>query len=387
MMRHSLVILGGGTVGAAFALAASRAGLSCALVEAREPPACPGGWQGRWLAISPASQAFLDQLGVWPRLATDRLAPMWRMAVSDVAAGASFNLDAYRAGEDRLATLVDLAALDHALWQAIQASPRLTVYRARAAGFRIAGARREVVLEDGRVLAGELLVGADGAHSALRQAAGLEARRRAYGQQGVIANFACEKPHRGTAFQWFRDDGVLAWLPLPGARFSLVWSTPDEHAGALLALDAEAFAETVSQAGAGCLGRLQSLSPAQAFPLALTRVTQPVAPGVVLIGDAAHTLHPLAGQGVNLGLGDAAALAGVLAGRGLADCGDIALLARYRRRRAAPVAGMQAITDGLQQIFSRPDAFSTRLRHLGLAAFDRAGPLKAALVRRTVRHF
>jgi 2-octaprenyl-6-methoxyphenol hydroxylase len=195
----------------------------------------------------------------------------------------------------------------------------------------------------------------------------------------VVANFECERPHRGTAFQWFFDSDILAWLPLSGNRLSVVWSTRGEHADELIALDAAALAEKVQAAGHDRLGALRLLTPAAAFPLRLIRVDSVVAPGVALIGDAAHGVHPLAGQGVNLGFGDAEALVEVLAQHRRSRCGDVRVLQTYARLRAEPVRRMQALTHGLHHLFA--DDRAGWLRNAGMQIVDRLPPLKAVLVR------
>jgi ubiquinone biosynthesis UbiH/UbiF/VisC/COQ6 family hydroxylase len=163
----------------------------------------------------------------------------------------------------------------------------------------------ELTLASGRTLHARLVVAADGMHSWARQAAGIAVEQKSYGQMGVVANFTCARAHHNTAYQWFRDDGVLAYLPLPGPRMSMMWSTPDAHAAELLALPADALCARVAEAGKHALGKLDLLSPAMQFPLARLRAARLAAPRIALIGDAGHVLHPLAGQGVNLGFGDA----------------------------------------------------------------------------------
>jgi ubiquinone biosynthesis UbiH/UbiF/VisC/COQ6 family hydroxylase len=216
----------------------------------------------------------------------------------------------------------------------------------------------------------------------VRSAAGLDARVHDYGQLGVVANFACERDHGGTAFQWFRGDGVLAFLPLPGARMSMVWSTPEANARELMALAPEALEARAAAAGEARLGRLRLLAPAQGFPLRRVDAEALVAPRVALAGDAAHVVHPLAGQGVNLGFGDAQALADVLVAReSFRDCGDLALLRRYARARAEAILAMRAVTDGLVRLFGASGSVPDALRNRGLSLTDRIPVLKNLLVR------
>jgi 2-octaprenyl-6-methoxyphenol hydroxylase len=230
------------------------------------------------------------------------------------------------------------------------------------------------------------MVGADGANSTIRQRAGITAKATPYNQSGVVANFEVEKPHRGTAFQWFRPfqpgcGDIVAYLPLPGNRMSLVWSTATEHAQALLALGEQEFCAQVEQAGESRLGRLALITRPAAFPLRLMQTDSPVRAGCALVGDAAHGVHPLAGQGVNLGFGDVAALAEVMVQRGRAGCSDLALLERYARRRAGPVARMQFVTDSLWRLFGRDEKLAGIARNAGMSLLNKLGPAKAALIR------
>lgn len=377
--RFQVVIVGAGLVGAAAALALGRQGLRVALIERQPPQAPDAAWDTRIYAISPASQRFLERIGAWQRIDGGRVQPVFRMDVAADAGGA-LRLDAYAAGVSHLAAIVESGRLQDALWRALQADGDVALHCPAA----IESIERNasftcLTLTDGQVLEAELLVGADGAASRIRDWAGLGSTLTPYGQSGAVANFECERPHRGTAFQWFFDSDILAWLPLAGNRLSMVWSTQAAHADELLALDAATLAARVQAAGHDRLGALRLLTPAAAFPLRLIRVEAVVAPGVALIGDAAHGVHPLAGQGVNLGFGDAETLAAVLARHRQGACGDVRVLQRYARERAEPVQRMQALTHGLHHLFADPRA--AWLRNVGMRVVDHLPPLKAALVR------
>jgi len=273
-----------------------------------------------------------------------------------------------------------------------------TALPAAIASLERSDASTRIALADGSLLETELVVGADGAASRIREWAGLASTLTPYGQSGVVANFECEIPHRGTAFQWFFDSDILAWLPLTGHttphglqsvvdrsppsggnRLSMVWSTQTAHADELVALDAAALAAKVQAAGHNRLGALRLLTRAAAFPLRLIRVESVVAPGVALIGDAAHGVHPLAGQGVNLGFGDAEALVEVLAQHRRVGLGNVRVLQRYARVRAEPVQRMQALTHGLHHLFA--DSRAAWLRNAGMTIVNQLPPVKAALVR------
>lgn len=377
-----IVIVGGGLVGASLAQALATQ-WRVALIERTVPPApshADGDWDNRVYAISPGSQAFLAGIGAWPPRR-----PGWirQMDVRGDAGGA-IRFDALDLASEALAATVENRSLQASLWQAL--AGRVTVLAGSVLKtVRFGSDAVSLTLDDGRLLRARLAVAADGAQSWLRGAGGIEFRRWPYQQRGVVANFVCERPHADIARQWFRADGILAWLPLPGNRISIVWSTDDAHAEALLALAPQDLADKVAAAGGHALGRLQLLTAPAAFPLALGRAEQMVAPRLALVGDAAHTIHPLAGQGVNLGFGDAAALAEVLAAVPGRDPGDTALLQRYARRRAEAVLRMQTVCDGLHKLFSPKHPFLGPLRNLGLNLTDRAGPLKRLLMQQAFR--
>ena len=338
--RYQVVIVGAGLVGAAAALALGRQGLRVALIERQLPPLPDETWDTRIYAISPASQRFLERLGAWQRMDAGRVQPVFRMDVTgdsqrrDPARRLRSGRVASRHHRRERAPAACLVAGDRRPTATWRCTARR---RSRRSNGR--GRTRGSCWPTARLLEAELVVGADGAASRIREWAGLASTLTPYGQSGVVANFECERPHRGTAFQWFFDSDILAWLPLAGGnRLSMVWSTQTAHADELVALDAAALAAKVQAAGHDRLGALRLLTPAAAFPLRLIRVESAVAPGVALIGDAAHGVHPLAGQGVNLGFGDAEALVDVLAqhrrtpGR---SAGVAALRPRARRAGAA----------------------------------------------------
>lgn len=381
-----VAIVGAGLVGASLALALAPAGLRVALVEPRVFAEPPADWDSRIYAISPGSAAFLATLGVWDADHNARIARVEHMRIFGDERGAAMAFSAYEAGLRELAFIAESGRLQAALWQQLAAAPHVTLYcPASCVSLTQHADAAEIALENGQTLRARLVVGADGAHSWVREQAGIKAHARAYGQWGVVANFECALPHHQTAYQWFRADGVLALLPMPGNRVSMVWSAPDQHAQALMAMDAAALALCVSDAGENTLGPLQVITPAAAFPLTLQRVDALVRPRLALVGDAAHNVHPLAGQGVNLGFRDASALAAVLCDRGAQrDCGDYALLRRYERARKEDVLTMQLVTDSLQKLFASNAVWLSRARNLGIKLVDSQALVKNLLVKHAV---
>jgi len=385
-MEFDVVVVGAGLVGASFARALEGAGLRIAVIEPGAPALPSEAWDSRIYAISPASAAFLGAVGVWPNVDSGRIQSVARMEIFGDAPDARLSFSAYETGVAELARIVESGRMQRALWDALAMQRDVTLFSpARCAALEVGARHAVLALEGGVRLAARLVVGADGASSWVRTQAGLAATARPYGERGVVANFACERPHHGTAFQWFRADGVLAYLPLPGARMSMVWSTPDDHADALQALAPAALCDRVAAAGRGTLGSLELVTPPAAFPLQLLTVERIVAPRVALVGDAAHVVHPLAGQGVNLGFGDAGALAATLRAREAhRDCGDLVLLRRYARSRAEAVLAMRQVTDGLQRLFAAPGRTMSRIRNAGLNLTDRIPVLKTLLVRQAL---
>jgi ubiquinone biosynthesis UbiH/UbiF/VisC/COQ6 family hydroxylase len=384
--EFDLTIVGGGLVGLSLARALARTGLRLALVERGPLSVSARGeteaWDARVYAISPASEAFLRGLGAWPAVA-DRLAPVTQMRIYGDLPGSELAFSAYDAHVPRLATIVENSTLLAGLQGSLRAQADLTLFSAAlCAEVQWKADHATLQLEGGPTLRAKLLVAADGADSWLRGRAGLATQETEYGQTAVVANFATAQPHRGVAFQWFRPDGVLALLPLPGNRASMVWSARDELGDHLLTLAPDELCAAVETACRKALGRLTLITGPAGFALGLIRVPRLIAPRLALVGDAAHNLHPLAGQGVNLGFQDARELAAVLAARGQeSDAGSRALLRRYERARREDIVAMTAVTHGLQRLFNNSAAPLAWLRNLGLNLTDHVLPLKALLVK------
>ena len=379
--KFDVIVVGGGLVGAALALALDKQGRRVALVEgqAERFDALEEGWDARIYAVSPANRAFLQQLGAWPD--ASRLGVIGSMDVRGDQGG-QIAFSAADAGAEALAWIAENRWMLAAIWQRLQQASGVTLLSGvRPQQLRHSASEAAIVLDDGRELQAQLIVGADGANSWVRQQSGIAASIKPYGHSGVVANFACAQPHGNIARQWFLGDGILAWLPMPGNRISMVWSTSQPEP--LLALDGARLAAAVAAAGDHALGELTLLAPAAAFPLRLITPDNVIAERVALVGDAAHTVHPLAGQGVNLGFQDAARLAAVLAGA--RDCGEWLTLRRYERTRKEAVRTMQLTCDALFQLFHAKQAPGLAwLRNAGLNLTNRLPLIKKQLARHAV---
>ncbi|MDE2271997.1 MAG: FAD-dependent oxidoreductase [Xanthomonadaceae bacterium] len=378
-----VAVAGGGMVGAACALALARRGFSVALLEAGEPPPWRAGEPEdlRVIALAPSSARLLDELGAWRAIAAARISPYRRMCVWDAASGAELGFDAARDGRAQLGWIVENKLVAWTLWRALEAAGVRRVCPAQVESFEQRGDR--VVLEpgEGGSMSAALLVIADGAGSRLREQAGIVVRGRDYRQRAVVAHVATERAHEQTAWQRFTREGPIALLPLAEGRSSIVWSLPETRAREVLALDDAAFSEAAGLASDFRLGRVVETTPRASFPLRLQVAETFVAGRCVLIGDAAHAVHPLAGQGANLGLRDVAELASVLGATRAAACDFAAphVLQRYaRRRRSAGTLDAHAF-DAIERMFAAQTQAWAALRGLGMRAVDAIEPLKGLL--------
>lgn len=348
MIEHEILIIGGGLVGAAAAVALKRQGRDVALLEIRPAETDLGhletGWDARIFAISPVNQALLQSLDAWP--SESRIQPVMTMDVRGDNGG-RIEFKAADIPAPRLTAIAENRWLLAGLWQQIRALD-IPVITQKAVELETDIQTASVRLENGDTVQAKLIIGADGANSWVRTQAGIQVRENPYGHHGVVANFIIEKDHHGTAFQWFKNGEVLAYLPLPDHKISVVWSTAEPEK--LTALSPEDLAAAVTAQGEGVLGKLSPLSPAFSFNLILRRPETTFAPRLLLIGDAAHTIHPLAGQGVNLGFGDVLELQKL--SKGVADIGAYQFLKRFAQNRLEPVRTMQYGCDGLFRLFA-----------------------------------
>ena len=374
MNRFDVSVRGRGAVGQALALALSRLGFNVALGGAPAPTAP----DVRTYALGARSVALLARLKAWDALLAATPAAATRVLDMRVAGdhGGHIDFSAWQQHVRELAWIVDAAALERELGQALRFAPHVT-------------------LVDGPVDA-DLVALCDGRDSPERAALNIRTDSHDYGQRAVAARLACDTPHQGVAWQWFRHPDVLALLPfdLPDAAggYGLVWSLPAARAAAVMALDDAGFEQALAEAigpSAAQVGRLALRGPRAAWPLRYARAARWHAAGHVLLGDAAHVVHPLAGQGLNLGLADVDTLTEVLAERQRSEpwrpLGDERLLARYARARAAPTGAMGRLTDGLLELFARSDRPAQELRNRGLSLVNHLPPLKRWLIDRAMR--
>lgn len=384
MSSNQVVVCGTGIVGLAAALGLARDGQKAVLLGPRNPPqpAQSDVYFPRVYAISPESHRILNELGVWSMLDSSRITPVESMQIYGDASG-HVALQAWQAVQPQMAWIIESSELERVLYQAVQ------VFGIAWHEDRFVGVRDHVVqTESGRSVPAALLIGADGARSPVREAAGISQTSRPYHQIGLVTHLTAERPHCHAAMQWFGPEGVLALLPMPdtsqGHQVSMVWSMEEGQAKLLQSMRQEdrntrLQAQLLAATG-GALGRLTVRSGVHGFPLFLERSGM-VAPGIALAGDAAHRVHPLAGQGLNLGLGDVAQLLSTLRMRP-PGCGpgQLSLLRRYRRARAEPVLAMGLVTDGLHRLFASESAPVVMARNVGMQIVDRLPFVKRRLI-------
>lgn len=394
-MQADLIIVGAGMVGSTLALALEGSGLDILVLDASPLEAADfdpqGGFEPRVSALSAASQRIFERLGAWPGMSARRVSPYTDMHVWDGAGTGQIHFSAETVHAEVLGHIVENRVVQDALLETMQ----------RRGGQRLLGAARlerlermpqgwQLTLDDGRQLNAPLLVAADGANSAVRRLAGCETREWDYLHQAIVTSVRCSEPHQRTAWQRFTDDGPLAFLPLErdGDQHwcSIVWSVTELEARRLMALDDAAFRAALGRAFEQRLGEVEEVDPRLCIPLRQRHAKRYVQPGLALIGDAAHTIHPLAGQGVNLGLLDAAVLAEVIEAamaRGERS-EDIRVLSRFERRRMPHNLAMMAAMEGFERLFQADPLPLRWLRNTGLKAVQALPEAKALFVRQAL---
>lgn len=387
-----ILVVGGGMIGSALALGLSRQGWHVglvegaghkALVQAPDPAKTVADFEPRVSAISVASQKLLEQLGVWSAITAGCHCPYQTMTVWDGDGTGRIEFDAAELQARALGTIIENRSIVRALFSALVESPAELIDGATMTGCqRVSGGCR-VELEDGRTLAAHLVVGCDGANSRLRQWVGLPTREWDYDQQAIVCTVRTSQSHRFTAWQRFSLTGPLAFLPLltesGDEHFcSIVWSQDTEEARRLMALGDSEFAAELERAIERELGVVEAVSSRFAFPLRQRHAKNYIAPGFVLVGDAAHTIHPLAGQGANLGYGDVRALLDELsrARQSGLDPANALVLERYQRRRKGENLTMMATMEAFRQLFGRDELPVRWLRNTGMRWLNQLGPVK-----------
>jgi 2-polyprenylphenol 6-hydroxylase len=382
-----VAIVGGGLVGMVAASLIAARGIArparIAVIADRLPiePA-PADIDLRVFAINHGSQQVLQDAGVWGRLAPERLCPYERMCVWDADASpdgrGALRFDCAELGEPHLGVIAEGGELQ---WRALQSArdAGITIIEAGVASLAHAAAPG-LILGNGQQVRAALIVGADGAQSKVRSLFEIETQGHAYHQDALVAHVRTAKPHQNTAWQRFLAAGPLALLPLRDGRCSIVWSVPHSQAQRLQEMSAAEFSAQLTTASGEVLGRCELTTPVAAFALHLQTALEYTRPGLVLVGDAAHSVHPLAGQGLNLGLADVAALIEALSGAG-PELGELRRLRRYERRRKSDNLIAAGGLDGLERLFSDTRPWVSGLRNAGMSMVNRAAWLKRRLAR------
>jgi 2-octaprenyl-6-methoxyphenol hydroxylase len=385
MDRADAIIFGGGLVGLTLASALDSSGLSTIVVDPADPALRKDAtFDGRTSAVSSSSMRMLQTIGVADHLAEPGC-PIWRIAVADglEPGGLHFDPD----DGDPLGFMHENRHLRAALQARAEAGKAIwLMWKSRVASVERGDSGVVVSLEDGRSLSAPLLIGADGRNSATREAAGINVARWKYDHQAIVSVVRHERPHEHVAYEIFYPGGPFALLPMNddagGHRSAIVWSVPEEDAVGWLSLSDEDFAAEAEAAMGGFLGKIAMLAPPSSFPLGFHHAAQITAQRLALVGDAAHAIHPIAGQGLNLGFRDVAALAEVLvegARLGL-DLGDRQLLDRYQRWRSLDALSVAFATDTLTRIYGVPGKTASAIRRFGMGLVGRISPLRNRLM-------
>lgn len=398
--HYDLLIAGAGMVGLTLAASLRDSGLRIALIDASR---LPGAWQAdgelaqhfdaRVSALTSASQRLLQKVGAWPFVLQARACAYTHMHVWDAGGTASINFDANDVRQPALGHIVENSVTCAALMKALQGASMVDFYSEDPIESLCHDQQRpkcyQLGLKSGAILSGDLLVAADGANSFLREQAGFDLREWSYEQKAIVATVQMQQSHDLTAWQRFLPEGPLAFLPLADNNkrcCSIVWSADTERAQQLMAMSEADFIEALENGLEKRLGSVESISKRFCFPLRQRHAREYYMPGMALVGDAAHVIHPLAGQGVNLGLGDVQVLHDEILRaqkRGLA-LGSAAVLSRYQRRRMGDNLAMMAVMEGFKRLFGRRELLAVLLRNTGMRGLDRAAALKRLVIKQAM---
>ena len=395
-----VVVVGGGITGKACALGLAQLGLQTIEIapDLKQTVPAPHGeqWGQRIYAFSPSTKTLLSRLQVWDALDHSRMQPVRDMRIYGDRGEKTdqLHLSAFEAGTPQLAWIGESNLIEHTLDQAIRFQNKLERLSQAASSIECNADGAILQLDNGESIKTQLVIAADGAHSSIRSTIGISAKEESYQQSAVVVNWTCTNPHLETAYQWFLPGGdIIAMLPLPDKQVSMVWSTSPQNAETLLLLDDIKWSETLGKIADGeitkLLGALQLNSQTAAFPLRKLRADRLIGPAahprVVLVGDAAHVIHPLAGQGLNLGLRDVATLLQILGQReSFRSLNDSVLLRRYERQRQGDTSALLWVTDRLKKLFSATSRTEKSLRNWGLGIVNRSHFIKRRLIERAL---
>jgi len=387
--EFDIVIVGAGMVGLALAnLFSNIEQLRITVIDAGEQPTFDplDDVSLRVSAVAPGSVEILTRIGAWSEISSQRLSRYADMKVWDAAGNVegpeTLSFSAAEFGLQQLGFIVENELIRHALLLALSQTDTEVSFASPVRTISATGERYEVELETGDKLTPDLLIGADGARSFVRTSAGIDIESWQHEQKAFVTHLSPERSHQDTAWQRFLPEGPIGMLPLSDGRISIVWSTTAEKAEAALELTDDELSALIADVSDGVLGKLRPSGPRGAFPLTSQHAEKYVLPGIALVGDAAHAVHPLAGQGVNLGFADAETLASVIAGALAADehPGDLPVLRQYERARKGANKTMLHFMDGLNRLFSNESSTLARLRGAGMYAFNKSGPIRQRVV-------
>ncbi len=384
--QYDIIIIGGGMVGLTLACALGQQQFNIALVEAYAPEDIKHNddYELRVSAISKSSQQILQSVNAWQGMLNRRACAYQSMHVWDATGDGNIHFDAAELGLDSLGHIIENKVIQFSLLEQCLRLPNVDwLCPQQIKEIHFSDTLQEVVLSDGDVINARLLVGADGANSKVREAAGIEINQSPYEQKAVVAVVKSTLHHKNTAWQRFLPTGPLAFLPLGDGSCSIVWSAENQRADKLIEMDEALFISELQSAFENTLGKVEKVSQRAAFPLVRRHANEYVTPGLALVGDAAHTIHPLAGQGVNLGLLDAAALAEVVIkaksqGKNIAS---LTTLRKYERWRRADNSLMMYSMSGFKNLFSNDQAELSLIRNAGLNLINNMGPVKNKFMR------